>query len=52
MGSINLYLPTAGMDYEEKSVSGKAGVELYMEQFYNAVIWTGMKLRVLAVKVN
>jgi len=52
MGSINLYLPTAGMDYEEKSVSGKAGVELFMEQFYNAVIWTGMKLRVLAVKVN
>lgn len=51
-GSINLYLPTAGMDYHEKEVSGKPGVELYMEQFYNAVIWTRMKDRVLAIKVN
>jgi len=51
-GSINLYLPTRGMDYEEKAVSGKAGVELYMEQFYNGVIWTRMKSRVVAVKVN
>lgn len=51
-GSMNLYLPTRGMDYEEKSVSGKAGVELYMEQFYNAVIWTRNKNRVVAVKVN
>ena len=51
-GSINLYLPTAGMDYHEKEVSGKPGVELYMEQFYNATIWTRMKDRVLAVRVN
>jgi hypothetical protein len=51
-GSINLYLPTAGMDYHEKEVAGKPGVELYMEQFYNAVIWTRMKERVLAYKVN
>jgi len=51
-GSMNLYLPTRGMDYEEKSVSGKAGVELYMEQFYNAVIWTRNKARVVAIKVN
>jgi hypothetical protein len=40
------------MDYHEKEVSGKPGVELYMEQFYNAVIWTRMKDRVLAIKVN
>ena len=52
MGSINLYLPTQGMDYKEIDVSGKAGVELYMEQFYNAVIWTRMKERVLAIRVN
>lgn len=51
-GSINLYLPTQGMDYVEKEVSGKPGVELYMEQFYNAVIWTRMKERVLAIRVN
>lgn len=51
-GSMNLYLPSAGMDYVEKEVSGKAGVELYMEQFYNATIWTRMKDRVLAIKVN
>jgi stringent starvation protein B len=51
-GSINLYLPTAGMDYVEKEVGGKPGVELYMEQFYNAVIWTRMRDRVLAIRVN
>lgn len=51
-GAMNLYLPSAGMDYVEKEVSGKAGVELYMEQFYNATIWTRMKDRVLAIKVN
>lgn len=38
--SIFLALPTAGMDYHEKEVSGKAGRELYMEQFYNTTIWT------------
>lgn len=51
-GSINLYLPGAGMEYVEKDVAGKPGKELYMEQFYNAVIWTRMKSRVLAIKVN
>lgn len=51
-GSINLYLPSAGMDYHEKEVAGKPGVELYMEQFYNAVIWTRQKDRVVAYKVN
>ena len=51
-GSINLYLPTKGMEYDEKKVGGKPGVELYMEQFYNATIWSRMKSRVLAVKVN
>jgi len=38
--SIYLALPTKGMDFEEKSVSGKAGAELYMEQFFNSTIWT------------
>ena len=51
-GSINLYLPSKGMDYTEKEIGGKPGVELYMEQFYNAVIWTRMKDRVIAYKVN
>jgi len=39
-GSMYLALPTQGMDYHEKEVSGKAGVELFMEQFYNTTIWT------------
>lgn len=51
-GSINLYLPSMGMDYEEKSVTAKAGRELYMEQLYNATVWTRMKDRVLTIKVN
>jgi len=51
-GAINLYLPSAGMDYVEKEVGGKPGVEVYMEQFYNAVIWTRNKDRVIAIKVN
>lgn len=38
--SIFLALPNAGMDYEEKRVSGKAGVEVFMEQFYNYTVWT------------
>ena len=38
--SIFLALPTAGMDYEEKKVGGKAGVEVFMEQFYNHTVWT------------
>lgn len=41
--SIFLALPTQGMDYHEKKVSGKAGVELYMEQFTNTTIWTKKK---------
>jgi hypothetical protein len=32
-GSINLYLPSAGMDYREIEGGGKPGVEIYMEQF-------------------
>lgn len=38
--SVFLALPTAGMDYEEKKVSGKAGVEVFMEQFFNHTVWT------------
>jgi len=41
--SLFLALPTAGMDYHEKEVSGKAGVELYMEQFMQTTIWTKKK---------
>lgn len=51
-GAINLYLPSRGMSYEEKKVSGKPGVELYMEQFYNATIWSRMIGRLVTVKVN
>jgi hypothetical protein len=50
-GSINLYLPAQGMDYTEKEVSGKPGVELYMEQFFNATVWTRMKDRIVTIKV-
>lgn len=51
-GSIFLGLPTQGMDYHEKEVSGKAGVELFMEQFYNSTIWTRKKPEVLTILVN
>lgn len=51
-GAINLYLPTKGMEYDEKKVGGKPGVELYMEQFYNATIWSRMTARIVAIKVN
>jgi hypothetical protein len=51
-GSINLYLPVQGMDYVEKEVTGKPGKELYMEQFYNATVWTRMRERVVTVKVS
>jgi len=51
-GSINLYLPNMGMDYEEKPVSGTDGIEVFLRQFYNAVIWTKMKSRVIAIKVS
>lgn len=51
-GSINLYLPSQGMDYKEKDVSAKPGVELEMEQFYNATVWTRMKDRIVTIKTN
>lgn len=51
-GSIYLALPTQGMDYHEKEVSGKAGVELFMEQFYNRTIWTRKADQLFTVKVN
>jgi len=50
--SIFLALPSQGMDYEEKSVSAKAGVEIYMEQFYNYKIWTRMQPLVGTVLVD
>lgn len=51
-GFINLYLPSVGMDYEEKPVSGTDGKEAFMRQFYNATIWSKKKTRGLAIKVN
>lgn len=51
-GSQYLALPTAGMDYHEKEVSGKAGVELMMEQFYNSTFWTRKADQVVTIKVN
>lgn len=51
-GSINLYLPSRGMEYNEKDVSGKPGKELEMEQLYNATVWTRMKSRILTIKTN
>lgn len=51
-GFMNLYLPSAGMDYEEKPVSGTDGKEAFMRQFYNATIWSKKKTRGLAIKVN
>lgn len=51
-GSVFLALPTAGMEYEEKAVSSKAGKELFMEQFYNTTIWTRKQPLVGTVLVN
>jgi len=51
-GSINLYLPSAGMDYTETKVAGKPGRELYMEQFHNSTVWTKMKDRLVTVLVK
>lgn len=51
-GFINLYLPSQGMDYEEKPVSGTDGKEAFMRQFFNATIWSKKKTRGLAIKVN
>jgi len=49
-GSINLYLPSKGMDYTETKVEGKPGRELYLEQFHNSVVWSGQKDRVVTIK--
>ena len=51
-GSINLYMPSQGMDYKEVDVSGKHGQELKMSQLYNATVWTKMKDRIATIKVN
>jgi hypothetical protein len=51
-GSINMYLPSKGMDYTETKVEGKPGRELYLEQFHNSVVWTGMKDRVVTIKTR
>jgi hypothetical protein len=51
-GSINLYLPSAGMDYTETKVAGKPGRELYMEQFHQSVVWTKMKDRIVTLKLK
>lgn len=48
-GSINVYIPAAGMDYTETKVAGKPGRELYLEQFHNSVVWTKMKDRLVTV---
>jgi hypothetical protein len=50
--SIFLALPSQGMDYEEKAVSAKAGVEIYMEQFYAHTIWSRMQALVGTVLVD
>jgi len=51
-GSINMYLPSKGMDYTETKVEGKPGRELYLEQFHNSVVWSGMKDRVVTIKTS
>lgn len=51
-GFINLYLPSASMDYEEKPVSGTDGKEAFMRQFYNATIWSKKKGRGVAILTN
>lgn len=48
-GSINVYIPSQGMDYTETKVAGKPGRELYLEQFHNSVVWTKMKPRLVTV---
>jgi hypothetical protein len=49
-GSINMYLPSKGMDYTETKVAGKPGRELYLEQFHNSTMWSQMADRVVTIK--
>lgn len=51
-GSINLYLPSQGMDYVEKDVTLKPGKELYMEQFHNSKVWTRMADRIVTIQTK
>lgn len=51
-GSINMYLPNQGMDYTETKVEGKPGRELYLEQFHNSTLWSGMSDRVVTIKTS
>lgn len=51
-GSIALYMPSKGATYEEKKVSGKHGIELEISQLHNETIWTRMKDRIVAIRVN
>jgi len=49
-GSINLYVPSQGMDYTETKVEGKPGRELYLEQFHNSVVWSKMYDRIVTIR--
>lgn len=51
-GSINVYIPSEGMDYTETKVAGKPGREVYLEQFHNSVVWTKMKDRLVTIKAK
>ena len=48
-GSINVYIPSQGMDYTETKVAGKPGRELYLEQFHNSTVWTKQKDRLVTI---
>lgn len=51
-GAIFLALPSDGMTYEKKAVSGKHGRELLTAQVYNATIWSRMAPQILDVYVR
>lgn len=48
-GSIQLALPSGGMEFEKKSVSLKHGKEIVTSQIYNGTIWNNYKPEVYDV---
>lgn len=51
-GSIQLALPSGGMEFEKKSVSLKHGKEIVTSQIYNGTIWNNYKPEVYDVVLS
>lgn len=51
-GSLFLALPSDGMEYEKKAVSGKHGREVVTSHVYNATIWNNLQAEVADVRIT